>query len=430
MSKRCELKMLPVSELKPAEYNPRKKLKPGDKEYKKIKNSIEEFGFADPLVVNSDMTIIGGHQRLSVAMDLGYTEVPCAVVDVDKTREKALNIALNKITGEWDEQMLIDLITELKDADYDLDFTGFDAPEVEELLSNIHNKEVKEDDFDVDKALEAEPFVKVGDIWLLGKHHLMCGDSTKAEQVAVLMEGNKANMCITDPPYNCSYKGGTGMTIMNDKWTDSEAFYHFLLDAFKNAYDNLADGGAFYAFHSDAEKVNFFNATVAAGFHYSTTCIWVKNALVIGRMDYQMRHEPVIYAFKDTAKHKFYGDRKQTTVWEYDRPTKSKLHPTMKTLQVVGYPIKMSSQENGIVVDLFGGSGTTLMASEQLNRISYLMELDPKYASAIVRRYTAYKQGTKDIFVIREGKKLRCSDVYVPSREDLEFQEDKVNRQA
>lgn len=143
-----------------------------------------------------------------------------------------------------------------------------------------------------------------------------------------------------------------------------------------------------------------------------------------------MRHEPVIYAFKDTAKHKFYGDRKQTTVWEYDRPTKSKLHPTMKTLQVVGYPIKMSSQENGIVVDLFGGSGTTLMASEQLNRISYLMELDPKYASAIVRRYTAYKQGTKDIFVIREGKKLRCSDVYVPSREDLEFQEDKVNRQA
>ena len=189
MSKRCELKMLPVSELKPAEYNPRKKLKPGDKEYKKIKNSIEEFGFADPLVVNSDKTIIGGHQRLSVAVDLGYTEVPCAVVEVDKTREKALNIALNKITGEWDEQMLIELITELKDADYDLDFTGFDAPEVEELLSNIHNKEVKEDDFDVDKALEAEPFVKVGDIWLLGKHHLMCGDSTKAEQVAVLMEG-------------------------------------------------------------------------------------------------------------------------------------------------------------------------------------------------------------------------------------------------
>ncbi len=421
-----------LEELNPAKYNPRKKLKPGDKEFEKLKKSIQNFGYVELIVVNAanNNTVISGHQRLSVLKNLGETEAECVVVELNESDEKALNIAMNKVAGEWDEQMLIDLITELKDADYDLDFTGFDAPEVDELLSNIHDKEVKEDDFDVDNALEAEPFVKVGDIWLLGKHHLMCGDSTKAEQVALLMEGNKANMCVTDPPYNCSYKGGTGMTIMNDKWTDSEAFYHFLLAAFKNVYANLADGGAFYAFHSDAEKVNFFNATVAAGFHYSTTCIWVKNALVIGRMDYQMRHEPVIYAFKDTAKHKFYGDRKQTTVWEYDRPTKSKLHPTMKTLQVVGYPIKMSSQENGIVLDLFGGSGTTLMASEQLNRISFLMELDPKYASAIVRRYTAYKQGTNDIFVIREGKKLPCSDVYVPSGEDLAFQEDKVNRQA
>ena len=421
-----------LEELNPAKYNPRKKLKPGDKDFEKLKKSIQNFGYVELIVVNiaNNNTVISGHQRLSVLKYLGETEAECVVVELNESDEKALNIAMNKVAGEWDEQMLIDLIMELKDADYDLDFTGFDAPEVDELLSNIHDKEVKEDDFDVDNALEAEPFVKVGDIWLLGKHHLMCGDSTKAEQVALLMEGNRANMCVTDPPYNCSYKGGTGMTIMNDKWTDSEAFYHFLLAAFKNVYANLADGGAFYAFHSDAEKVNFFNATVAAGFHYSTTCIWVKNALVIGRMDYQMRHEPVIYAFKDTAKHKFYGDRKQTTVWEYDRPTKSKLHPTMKTLQVVGYPIKMSSQENGIVLDLFGGSGTTLMASEQLNRISFLMELDPKYASAIVRRYTAYKQGTNDIFVIREGKKLPCSDVYVPSGEDLAFQEDKVNRQA
>ena len=303
-------------------------------------------------------------------------------------------------------------------------------PEMDQLLSKLYDKDLKDDDFDEDKALEAPAFVEPGDIWLLGRHRLMCGDSTKAEDVAVLMDGRKANVCVTDPPYNCSYEGGTGMTIMNDRWTDSQKFYQFLLDAFKNIYENLADGGAFYCFHSDAEKVNFFNATVDAGFHYSTTCIWVKNSLVIGRMDYQMRHEPVIYAFKDTVKHKFYGDRKQTTVWEYDRPTKSKLHPTSKTIPLVAYPIRMSSLENSIVMDLFGGSGTTLMAADQLNRIAYLMELDPKYASAIVRRYAAAKQGVDDVFVIRNGQKLKCSEVYVPTKEDLSFQDDAVNRRG
>ena len=167
MKKTAELKVLPVSVLKPAEYNPRKKLKPGDKEYEKIKNSIEEFGFADPLVVNADMTIIGGHQRLTVAINLGYTEVPCAVVDVDKVREKALNIALNKITGAWDEEMLADLLTDLKEADYDLDWTGFEAAEVEDLFSNIYDKQVKEDDFDVDEELKQPVFSKPGDLWFL-----------------------------------------------------------------------------------------------------------------------------------------------------------------------------------------------------------------------------------------------------------------------
>ena len=432
MIKTAELKMLPLSVLKPAAYNPRKKLKPGDKEYQKIKNSIEEFGFADPLVVNADMTIIGGHQRFNVAVELGITEVPCAVVDVDKVREKAkaLNIALNKATGAWDEKLLAELLEDLKNQDFNVDLTGFDPPEMDQLLSKLYDKDLKDDDFDEDKALEAPAFVEPGDIWLLGRHRLMCGDSTKADDVAVLMDGRKANVCVTDPPYNCSYEGGTGMTIMNDRWTDSQKFYQFLLDAFKNIYENLADGGAFYCFHSDAEKVNFFNATVDAGFHYSTTCIWVKNSLVIGRMDYQMRHEPVIYAFKDTVKHKFYGDRKQTTVWEYDRPTKSKLHPTSKTIPLVAYPIRMSSLENSIVMDLFGGSGTTLMAADQLNRIAYLMELDPKYASAIVRRYAAAKQGVDDVFVIRNGQKLKCSEVYVPTKEDLSFQDDAVNRRG
>jgi DNA modification methylase len=425
--KTAELKVLPVGVLKPAAYNPRKKLKPGDPEYEKIKNSIQEFGFADPLVVNKDMTIIGGHQRLSCAIDLGYTEVPCAVVDVDKVREKALNIALNKITGAWDENLLADLIKDLQDSNFDVAMTGFEPPEIDQLMSDLYNKDVKEDDFDVDKAIEAPVFVEAGDIWTLGRHRLMCGDSTNPEDVKKLMNGVKANVCITDPPYNCSYKGGTGMTIMNDSWTDEEAFYNFLLDAFKNVYAYTVDGGAFYCFHSDAEKVNFYNATVNAGFHYSTTCIWVKDSLVIGRMDYQMRHEPVIYAFKDTARHKFYGDRKQTTVWEYDRPKKSKLHPTSKSLPLIAYPMKNSSQPNGIVMDLFGGSGSTLIAAEQLDRICYTMELDPKYASAIIRRYIADTGGMDDVKVLRNGQELKCSEIYIPAEGDLDIHDGNVN---
>ena len=421
-----EFKKLKINALIPASYNPRKKLKPGDAEYEKIKNSITEFGYVDPIIVNSDMTIIGGHQRWSVLKALGYDEVDCVVIEIDKTKEKALNIALNKVTGEWNKELLADLIKDLQSLDYDVSMTGFEPPEIDELFNDVHSKDVKDDKFDLDRALDDEAFAKSGDVWLLGRHRLMCGDSTKPDNISILMNGKKANLCITDPPYNCSYEGGTGMRIMNDNWSDSQKFYQFLLDAFKNAYGSMADGAAIYVFHSDAEKVNFFNAVVDAGFHYSTTCIWVKNALVIGRMDFQMRHEPIIYGFKDTAKHKFYGDRKQTTVWEFDKPVKSKLHPTTKPLALIGYPIGLSSQENGIILDLFGGSGSTLIAAEQMNRIGYLMELDPVYASVIVRRYAALKGGIDEIKVIRDGKTYDGKEIYVPSDHELEYKETSV----
>ena len=421
-----EFKKLKIDALIPASYNPRKKLKPGDAEYEKIKNSITEFGYVYPIIVNSDMTIIGGHQRWSVLKALGYDEVDCVVIKIDKTKEKALNIALNKVTGEWNKELLADLIKDLQSLDYDVSMTGFEPPEIDELFNDVHSKDVKDDKFDLDRALDDEAFVKSGDVWLLGRHRLMCGDSTKPDNISILMNGKKANLCITDPPYNCSYEGGTGMRIMNDNWSDSQKFYQFLLDAFKNAYGSMADGAAIYVFHSDAEKVNFFNAVVDAGFHYSTTCIWVKNALVIGRMDFQMRHEPIIYGFKDTAKHKFYGDRKQTTVWEFDKPVKSKLHPTTKPLALIGYPIGLSSQENGIILDLFGGSGSTLIAAEQMNRIGYLMELDPVYASVIVRRYAALKGGIDEIKVIRDGKTYDGKEIYVPSDHELEYKETSV----
>ena len=295
------IEKIKMSKLNPAKYNPRKDLKPEDAE--------------------------------------------CVVVDLDDKREKALNIAMNKINGEFDIPLLTDLLKDLSVNDFDVSLTGFDEDEISDLFSDANAKEGKDDNFDLSEELKKESFVNKGDIWLLGRHRLMCGDATVSEDVSKLMNGHRANVCVTDPPYNCSYEGETGMKIINDNWSDPKKFYNFLFSAFKNVYDNLSDGAAFYCFHSDAEKVNFFNATVNAGFHYSTTCIWVKDALVIGRMDYQMRHEPIIYAFKYTERHKFYGDRKQTTVWEFDRPVKSKLHPTTKPIPLVSYPIKMSSQK-------------------------------------------------------------------------------------
>ena len=394
----------------------------------KLRSSLREFGFVNPVIIDKEYNVIAGHGRITAAKEEGIQQVPCVYVDyLTEAQKKAYILADNRMALDagWDDELLAVEMEELQNLGFDLGLTGFDEKELADLFAA--GEEAEDDGFDVDKALEKEAFVQTGDLWLLGRHRLLCGDATKPEDVRTVLDGKKANICITDPPYNCAYKGGTGMTIQNDSWSDSEKFYQFLLDAFKNIYASLADGGAFYCFHSDAEKCNFFNATVNAGFHYSTTCIWVKDTLVIGRMDFQMRHEPVIYAFKDTAKHKFYGDRKQTTVWEFPRPKKSELHPTMKTIPLIAYPMGLSSQENGIVLDVFGGSGTTLMAAERLNRICCATELDPKYASAIVRRYIAAVQSTDDVYVIRNGEKLPCTEVYTPTEEDMAFQEDRVN---
>ena len=408
--KTAELKTLPVSVLKPAEYNPRKKLKKGDKEYKKIENSIREFGFADPLVVNSDMTIIGGHQRLTVAIDLGYTEVPCAVVDVDKTREKALNIALNKITGAWDEEMLADLLKDLGDKDFNLEFTGFEAPEIEQLFSNIYDKQVREDDFDVESELKQPVFSKPGDIWHLGKHRVICGDSTKPETYALLMEGDKANLVLTDPPYNVDVEETAGK-IMNDNMSDSD-FYNFLLAAYQCMHQNLADDGSIYVWHADTEGLNFRKAFKDAGFYLSGCCIWKKNALVLGRSPYQWIHEPCLFGWKKGGKHQWYADRKQTTVWEYDKPRSSKDHPTMKPVTLMSYPIKNSTMTNGIVLDPFLGSGSTLIACMETDRVCRGIELDQKFVDVIVKRYLEANGGNyADVFVIRDGQKLMFDEV-------------------
>ena len=420
-----EMQLVPIGKLVPYVNNARTHSK---EQITKLRSSLREFGFVNPVIIDREFNVIAGHGRILAAKEENIEQVPCVFVDhLTEAQKKAYILADNRfaLDAGWDEEMLRVEMEALQDMDFDISLTGFDEAEIADLFAADDN-EAQEDDFDEDAALQAEAFVKTGDLWLLGKHRLLCADSTKPENVKLLMDGKKANVCITDPPYACNYTGGTGMKIMNDN-LKGEEFYQFLLSAFKNAYENLADGAAIYIFHSDAEKVNFYNAVVAAGFHYSTTCIWVKQSLVLGRFDYQMRHEPVIYAFKDTVKHKFYGDRKQTTVWEFDRPSKSKLHPTTKPLPLIAYPMKNSSLVNSIVLDLFGGSGSTLMAAEQMDRVAYLMELDPVYASAIVRRFVAYRGNTENVYIIRDGQKLPCSEVYIPTAEELGMKDTTVN---
>lgn len=382
------IQKISIEKLKPADYNPRKDLKPEDEEYQKIKKSILEFGYVDPVIVNTDMTVIGGHQRLKVLKDLGYTVIECNVVDLDKNKEKALNIALNKITGEWDNQKLEDLLAELKEADFDLSTTGFTFDEVDNMLKDITGS--KEDDFDLDQALEEidEPVTKPGDIWILGKHRLMCGDSTIKENVDKLMNNKKADFILTDPPYNVDYEGKTAeaLKIQNDHMENNQ-FYEFLESAFKNMYDAIKDGGSIYVFHADTEGLNFRNAFMNAGFKLAQCLVWVKNTFVMGRQDYQWRHEPILYGWKEGAGHYFINDRKQSTVLEFDKPTRNAEHPTMKPVDLLVYLIKNSCKQDELILDLFGGSGSTLIAAEQIQRRSYLMELDPKYCDVIVKRW-------------------------------------------
>lgn len=403
-------KTLSVDALRPAAYNPRKKLKAGDKEYEKIKNSILEFGYVEPIIVNYDMTVIGGHQRLTVLKDLGYTEVQCVEVHIeDENKVKALNIALNKITGAWNEQLLADLIVDLQSANFNTDFTGFEAPEIEQLFSKVHNKEIEEDSFDVEAELQKPTMSKAGDVWLLGRHRLVCGDSTLPETYTLLMEGKRANLVVTDPPYNVDVEETAGK-IKNDNMSD-EDFYKFLFAMFVNVEQNMEKDASIYVFHADSKGLTFRQAFHDAGFYLSGCCIWKKNALVLGRSPYQWQHEPCLFGWKPGGKHQWYSDRKQTTIWEYDRPKSSKEHPTMKPVALMAYPIKNSCMSNCIVLDPFLGSGSTLIACEETDRICYGIELDEKFADVIVNRYIEKVGGSDGVFLLRDNVKIPYSEV-------------------
>ena len=396
------IQTLPVDKLVPADYNPRKDLKPGDPEYEKLKRSLSEFGYVEPVIWNKTTGhVVGGHQRLKVLIDTGVTEVECVIVEMDSEKEKALNIALNKINGDWDKDKLSLLIADLQGVDFDVSLTGFDAPELDALFKDTQRADVHDDDFDVDAALKEPAITKQGDLWLLGKHRLVCGDSTKRDVFDLLMDGKQANLVVTDPPYNVNYEGCAGK-IKNDNMTDS-AFYDFLLASFQNMEACMAKDASIYVFHADTEGLNFRKAFSEAGFYLSGTCIWKKQSLVLGRSPYQWRHEPILFGWKKKGKHEWYTDRKQTTIWEFDKPKQNADHPTMKPVELLAYPILNSSMANCIVLDPFGGSGSTLIVCEQTDRICFMVELDEKYCDVIVRRFC---QNFPDQPVFRNGERI------------------------
>lgn len=403
-----EIKELPLKELKPAAYNPRKKLKKGDKEYEKIKQSLLKFGYVDPIIVNEDLTVIGGHQRLTVLKDLDYETAKCVIVKLSKEDEKALNIALNKITGQWDDALLADLLLDLQESDFNLDLTGFEPPEIDNILSNVHDKELSEDKFDVEEELKKPTVSRRGDIWQLGKHRVICGDSTKSETYDQLLGDKKANLVVTDPPYNVDVEETAGK-ILNDNMSDGD-FYKFLLSMFTQVENHMEDDASIYVFHADTEGLNFRKAFKDAGFYLSGCCIWKKNSLVLGRSPYQWQHEPCLYGWKKKGKHQWFSDRKQTTIWEYDRPKSSKDHPTMKPIQLMAYPIQNSSMRGTIVLDPFLGSGSTLIAADQTGRVCYGIELDEKFVDVIVKRYIEVT-GDTEVTVQRNHEVLTYNQV-------------------
>lgn len=401
-----------IDRLKDYENNPRN----NEKAVEAVAESIKEFGFKVPIVIDSNYIIVAGHTRKKASELLGLEKVPCIVAD-DLTPEKikAYRLADNKTAelAEWDFEKLEKEMAELTAFDFDMTAFGFD-----ESLFDFE-KQAEEDDFDEQQALEEieEPTTQMGDIWQLGQHRLICGDSTDQATINKLMDGHKADLLLTDPPYNINVSNSQGMTIQNDNMSDTQ-FYEFLKSSFNSANENLKEGGSFYIWHAECEGLNFRNASKSVGWQIRQCLIWVKNGFTMGRQDYQWKHEPCLYGWKDGAGHYFINDRTQSTVIEdkidinklkkeemrdlikelmqdntpttvlhEDKPLKNTDHPTMKPIKLISRLITNSSKKKERVLDIFGGSGSTLIACEQLDRQCYLAELDPKYCDVIIKRW-------------------------------------------
>lgn len=367
-----------IEEIKMYENNPRNN--EGAVEY--VANSIKEFGFKVPIVLDKNNIIVAGHTRYKAAKLLNITEIPCIIADdLSDEQVKAFRLIDNKAAelASWDIDLLNLELENIKDIDMEL----FDF-QISNILDNV-----VDDEYEVE--LPEDPKTKTGNIYKLGNHYLMCGDSTNTDDVKKLMNNQLADLIVTDPPYNVNYEGKTGdnLKIMNDNMENNQ-FYSFLESAFINLYESIKDGGSIYVFHADTEGLNFRKAMMSSGFKLAECLVWVKNAFVMGRQDYHWKHEPVLYGWKPGASHYFINDRSQSTVLEFDKPIRNEEHPTMKPIDLIAYLINNSSKKDEIVLDLFGGSGTTMIACEQTNRKAFIMELDPRYCDVIVDRWEKF----------------------------------------
>ena len=387
------VKYVPIGDVRPYEDNPRR----NDGAVQAVAASLREFGWKQPIVVDADGTIIAGHTRYKAALALGMTDVP-VVVASDLTPEQcaAYRLADNRVgeLAEWDSELLAQELDGL--ADIDMSAFGFDSGE---LLSGADVDDLFEDYDGGDNSTvdEVEPDdsapdrVRPGELWRMGDHVLLCGDATNSEDVKRLIEagGGSADMLLTDPPYNVSYEGKTedALTIENDSWSSDEGFVEFLRGAFSCALGAMSPGAAFYVWYADVQSANFLEAAKRAGMTIRQLLVWAKNTFTLGWRDYQWRHELCLYGWKDGAAHHWYADRKQTTVLEFDKPSRSDEHPTMKPVKLFAYLVRNSSRPGDLVLDPFAGSGTTVIACEQLKRRAAVMELDPHYASVIVERW-------------------------------------------
>jgi len=367
-----------------------------------LRASLREFGFVSPCIIDKEYNIIAGHGRVLAAREEGMTEIPCVFAEhLTDAQKRAYILADNRLAlnAGWDEEMLSVELSDLQGNAFDLSLLGFSDAEMNKLMGGMEN--AKDDDFDVDAELQKPTVSKLGDLWLLGNHRLVCGDSTQPETYTLLMDGKPANLVVTDPPYNVDYEGSAGK-IKNDHMA-TDAFYQFLLAAFTQMEKVMAQDASIYVFHADTEGLNFRKAFTDAGFYLSGTCIWKKQSLVLGRSPYQWQHEPVLFGWKKSGKHAWYADRKQSTIWEFDKPRKNGDHPTMKPVPLLAYPIVNSSMTGCVVLDPFGGSGSTLIACEQTGRVCRMAELDERYCDVIVRRF---HQNYPDQPIYRNGERI------------------------
>lgn len=377
----------PVAGLIPYVNNSRKH---SDEQVAQIAASIKEFGWTNPILVDGANGIIAGHGRLMAARKLGMEAVPVIeLAHLSEPQRKALIIADNKLAmnAEWDNDLLMLELGELLDGGFDLDLLGFGKDELDALLSPTEATEGLTDEDAVPEP-PTVPVTVLGDVWLLGRHRVMCGDSCSITDMEKLVAGRQADMWLTDPPYNVAYEGGTKekLTIQNDSMAD-DAFRQFLRDAYVTADSTMKPGAVFYIWHADLEGYNFRGAAQDAGWKVRQCLIWKKSSLVMGRQDYHWKHEPCLYGWKEGAGHLWATDRKQTTILEFDKPSRNGEHSTMKPVALFEYQMLNNTKGGDLVLDSFGGNGTTLIAAEKNGRHSCLMELDPKYVDVIIKRW-------------------------------------------